>query len=324
MTATRAVNPHRHSRGIALITALFVVVLASIAATALLTSTGLALRRTGNLQSSEMAWWYANGLESWISGLLKRRPGQPDVDGLGDRWAQPVTYLPFGHGSVRGQLIDLQGRFNLNNLAASGATGKYYRRQFRRLLADLPNIDLTGVPDIGAAVQQWISAQPPNASQGTNVVPASYYLSLQPPYRPSRQLMTSPSELLTVAGVTPQVYQALKPYITALPRSGTPININTAPLPVLLSLASDINASRMQDFVKSRVKSPLQKIQDAYSGQTNLLPADVKNSYVSVNTHYFQMRAQILVGDDRLTVYSDIYRPNGGTPFVYARSTGAN
>lgn len=311
-------------RGVALITALFVVALASIAATALLSSTGIAIRRTANLQDSEAAWWYANGLESWIAGLLKRRPGQPDVDGLGDPWAQQVDYLPFDRGGVSGHLVDLQGRFNLNNLAATGTAGKYYQQQFRLLLANLPGIDLTGIPDLGAAVQQWIAALPASGNVGTPVVDATYYLSLAVPYRPSQQLMSSPSELLAVKGVTPQIYQALKPYITALPTSGTKININTAPLPVLLSLAPDVDATKLQDFVKSRVKSPLQKVEDAYSGKDNLLPADVKSSYISVDTHYFQLQAQIQVGNDRMMLYSDIYRQQGNTPAVYARSTGSD
>lgn len=311
-------------RGVALITALFVVVLASIAATALLSSTGIAIRRTENLQDSEAAWWYANGLESWVAGLLKRRPGQPDVDGLGDPWAQPVSYLPFGRGGVSGQLIDLQGRFNLNNLAATGTAGTYYRQQFRLLLANLPGVDLTGVPDLGSAVQQWISTLPVNGNPGAPIVDATYYLSLAVPYRPSKQLMSSPSELLAVQGVTPQIYQALKPYITALPQSGTKININTAPLPVLLSLAPDVDATKLQDFAKNRVNAPLQKVEDAYSGKDNLLPPDVKSSYISVDTSYFQLQAQIQVGSDRMMLYSDIYRQQGNTPVVYARSTAAD
>lgn len=312
----------RHQRGIALITAIFVVVLASIAATALLSATGIALRRTENLQNSEAAWWYAEGLENWVATLLKRPPGAPDVDGLGDPWAQPVDYLPFDRGGVRGQLSDLQGRFNLNNLAATGTAGAYYRQQFRLLLANLPGVDLTGLPDLGAAVQQWIS--PTMRNGGGSAVDATYYLSLDVPYRPSGQLMTSPSELLAVEGVTPKIYSALKPYITALPQSGTPINLNTAPLPVLLSLASDVDGAKLEDFVKSRVKQPLQKVEDAYDAKINLLPADVTKTHVSVSTSYFQLHAEIAVGSDRLTLYSDISRQQGGTPTVYARSTGAD
>ncbi len=320
MTAARK---RRGMRGIALITALFVVALASIAATALMTSTSIALRRTANLQDSEAAWWYAEGLQSWIAGLLKRRPGQPDVDGLGDPWAQPVTYLPFGRGGVSGQLVDLQGRFNLNNLAATGTADTYYQQQFRRLLANLPGVDLTGIPDLGAAVQQWISTSPVDNNSRVPIVDATYYLSLAIPYRPSKQLMSSPSELLAVEGVTPQIYQALEPYITALPTTGTPININTAPLPVLLSLAADVNTAKLQDFVNSRVKTPLPKVEDAYSGKDELLPADVKSSYISVDTQYFQLQAKILVGSDHMMLYSDIYRQQGNASVVYARSTGA-
>ncbi|HEU0195848.1 MAG TPA: type II secretion system minor pseudopilin GspK [Nevskiaceae bacterium] len=314
-------HPRRHQRGVAVLTAIFIVALAAIAATALLSSTGIALRRTSNLQDSEAAWWYASGLEDWVAGLLRRRPGQPDVDFLGQQWAQPVDNLPYGRGSVSGRLVDLQGRFNLNNLATTGTGLKAYEQQFKLLLASIPGLNLSDTAELPERIHSWLTPRPIGGPASPDDV---LYLSLDPPYRPAGQLFQSVSGLQAIAGVTPTMYEALRPYVAALPQTGTPINVNTAPLPVLLSLALDVNASRLSEFVKTRIKQPATSVQQLYGTQLNLLPADVPQSRVAVATSYFQLRAHILVGSARLDLYSDIRRQGSGIPVVYVRTTGAD
>ncbi|TAM09613.1 MAG: general secretion pathway protein GspK [Nevskiaceae bacterium] len=314
------IRPLPRQRGVALITAIFVVALATIVATALVSATGMALQRMQNLRDSEAAWWYAFGLEDWVAGLLQRRPGQPAVDYLGEQWAQPVTNLPYDRGTVSGHLIDLQGRFNLNNLAATGNDLEYYERQFRLLLASIPDFPQGGdTLNLGQRIHVWLTP----AAPGIPPPDAAQYLSLTPPYMPAGQEFLSPSGLLAVAGVTPQIYDALAPYIAALPEVGTKINVNTAPLPVLLSLAMDVNANRLSSFAATRTKEPAPTVQALYGTQLNLLPADVPQTRVDVQTSYFQLQGYIAVGSAKLNLYSSIRRQAGGAPVVYARSTGA-
>ena len=310
--------------GIALITALFVVALASIAAAAMLSDTNIALRRTENLQDSEAAWWYARGLQDWVSVLLQReaRARKQQVDGLGDAWAKPVTYLPFDRGGVKGGLEDLQGRFNLNNLATSNPQqAKFYLAQFRRLLENIPGIDPFSVRDLGPAVRDWVDAD--SQPSGAGGAETQDYLGLDPPYRAANRLMSSASELLAVRGMTPQVYDALRPYVTALPKIGTKINVNTAPAPVLMSLADQISGSAIGDFIKSRVASPIDNVSEI--GKLGLVPAGVNvQQYLDVHTDYFLLHADISVGSGRLALYSVLQRGNGGTPVVIAQSTGTD
>lgn len=306
--------------GVALITAIFVVALATIVATALVSATGLAMQRMQNLQDSETAWWYAYGLEDWVAGLLQRRPGQPNIDYLGEQWAQPVANLPYDRGSVSGQLIDLQGRFNLNNLAATGTDLEYYEQQFRLLLASIPDFPQGDTLNLATRIHAWLT---PPVAAGIPAPDAALYLSLDPPYAPAGQNFLSPSGLLAVAGVTPRIYDALQPYIAVLPEVGTKINVNTAPLPVLLSLAMDVDAGRLSRFVSTRIKEPAPTVQDLYGTKLDLLPADVPQTRVDVQTRYFQLQGYIAVGSAKLNLYSSIRRQAGGVPKVYARSTGA-
>src|SRR3546814_13490993 len=89
--------------------------LAAIAAAAILSSANLAIHRTQNLQESELAWWYVDGVESWVKTILLRDAEINKYDSLGDIWAMPVDFLPVDEGGLRGGVTDLQGRYNLNN-----------------------------------------------------------------------------------------------------------------------------------------------------------------------------------------------------------------
>ena len=59
------------------------------------------------------------------------------------------------------------------------------------------------------------------------------------PYLPANRALASVSELRSVRGMTPKVYEALAPLVTVWPERNTQLNILTAPLPVLRALNAD-------------------------------------------------------------------------------------
>lgn len=311
-----------NEQGIALITAIFVVALASIAAAALLASTEIAVRRMENLQDSEAAWWYAQGLEAWVPLLLQReqKAQQSPEDSLDQPWAQPLAYLPFDRGGVSGRLEDLEGRFNLNNLATNNAGDRrFYMQQLEHLVESLPGVDPFSTGDLAPAVRDWLD--PDSQLAGPGGAETQDYLSMDPAYRAANRPMVSASELLAVKGMTPQLYDALRPYVWALPEVGTKINVNTAPAPVLLSLAGSGPVTGLSEFLKQRVRQPLHSAQDI--GKLGFVPAGLGvTRYLSVRTDYFLLRARIHVGSADLALYSVIYRPTSGDPQVIARTTG--
>jgi general secretion pathway protein K len=109
----------------------------------------------------------------------------------------------------------------------------------------------------------------------------------------------------------------LRNYVCALPQ-GTPINVNTAPLPVLMSLTPQPSPTLAQ-FVETRDNKPADSTQtfaSQYSiGQAILVPIDVKSQY-------FQVRAEAVIGSSHVALYSVIYRPAqpNGVPVVISRS----
>jgi general secretion pathway protein K len=325
----------RRQKGIALLTALFVVALATIAAVALVSSSSIAIRRTENLQDSERAWWYADSAESWVKGILVEDAKENKTDSLADIWAQSVGVLPIEQGAIRGQVIDLQGLFNLNNLGAQDPTP--YLQQFQRLVENIPDVDAFTAEGLGQAIRDWIDSD--DERMGATGAEDGDYLSLDPPYRAANQPFRSVSELMAIRGMTPDIYTKLLPNVCALPNSNsggtlqptsvntlqpTPININTATLPVLMSLAPNVDAQAAQAFTESRVKDPLT---DTTQFMQKLVPqtsTGVRPS-VGVTSQYFELQAEVVVGSARVALYSVFHRPLGvgpnAVPVVIAHST---
>lgn len=102
--------------GVALITVLLIVFLASVAATSLAAIQQIAIRRSTVLQHQQQARLYTLGAEEWAMLALARDRKKNETDHLGEAWAHPPTVLPIKEGTLSIKIRDLQGCFNLNNL----------------------------------------------------------------------------------------------------------------------------------------------------------------------------------------------------------------
>lgn len=115
-------------RGVALITAIVMVALATILAVRLAKEGALDQRRTAATLVLEQARQYAMGAESWATEILRDDAARTDQDDLGEDWAKPVPPLPIEGGTLSGQMEDMQGRFNLNSLVTAGGRSGPRRR----------------------------------------------------------------------------------------------------------------------------------------------------------------------------------------------------
>ncbi len=308
----------RQQSGIALITAILVVAIAAIASAAILGSANIAIRRTANLQESELGWWYAIGVEGWIKTVLDRDQDLNKFDSLRDAWAMPVDFLPIDEGYIRGGVVDLQGRFNLNNLATQDPNDYAQQVQiFVRILRYAEVAEEYQATAIAAAIRDWIDAdQEPFGADG---IEDSEYLRGDIPYRTANRLMAGVSELLAVRGVDKKAYARVSGMFCALPQVGTPINVNTAPPAVLMAMASG-GGPELELFLRERIEKPIEQ-----KGQiaTRLGPAfnEVPQGMLTVNSNFFMLRAEVFIGSGRTALYSFFFRPAQGNTAVYGRST---
>src|SRR5690606_30105713 len=151
-----------------------------------------------------------------------------EYDHLGEDWATALQPLPIEGGTIAGRLEDLQGRFNLNNLLEPHGPV-----QFQRLLR-LLDLD----PELAHVVVDWLDSDTnPAFPVGAE---DDYYTRSTPPYFAANTAITTPSELMAMQGFDRESYNALAPYVAALPR-GTDINVNTASNVVLASLSDNIS-----------------------------------------------------------------------------------
>ena len=317
---------YKRECGVALLIAMVVMAIAATLSTAMIWNRELDIRRFANIKQGDQALEYALGAEAWAEQILRR-----DVQSNGNNtnltqdWAMQLPSLPVEGGSVTGNLQDLQGLFNVNNLASKKpGEAVAARTQFQRLLVNL-NLD----PEIANAVYDWVNAgdQPTNNPGGAK---DEFYTQLVPPYLTAEQPMTSISELLLVKGVTPQVYLTLLPNVCALPlidpgstantvMHATVININTAPAAVIASLNLGISLSTAEAAVQTRTQHVFQSFQEltilGISAAPGIPPPTVTSSY-------FRLTALVQIGDTQITLYSLLYRAENGATIAIRRTYG--
>ena len=308
----------RRERGVALLTAMLIVSLVAIIGAGMLSQMNLALHRSGNIWQSEQAWWYAVGIENWLGKLLRQDAEFTDIDSLDEAWAQPVDYLPLDGGALQGQVIDLQGRFNLNNL--SGSDAEAAQEQLQRLVELVGDTDQVTARTIAASVRDWIDADiNPTLPDGAE---DDYYLGLSPAYRVANTQMSSASELRMVKGMTPALYAALAPYICALPEV-TAINVNTAPAPVLATIAPELPPTTGESLVESRADEPWESV-DAFLQDPALAGRQIDSGRLSVITNYFMATGQITVDRAQIQFFSVLERADNGAVRTVRHSTNVD
>ncbi len=105
--------PPRSQRGVALITALVIVSLASITAIAMTEKMQISTRRTANVLHADQRYFLTLGSEAWAKGQLirdKEEDAKHDkYDGLDEDWAKELPATAIDVGQIEAKIIDLQG-----------------------------------------------------------------------------------------------------------------------------------------------------------------------------------------------------------------------
>ena len=301
-------------RGVAIITALLIVAIATTISINISTRLQLDVRRTANLLTADQAWQYTRAAESWSRRILEQDRKDNSIDDYSENWAIELPPLPVEGGWIRGKLTDLQACFNLNTLVQGNAVSALAVERFRRLLS---NLDLR--PELADAVIDWLDADvnttiPDGAEDG-------YYMNLEQPYRSANSAMLSPSELRLIKGFEdPAVYNRLLPHVCAF-GVATPININTATAEVLRSLSNKLTDSDAAAIIEQRTQTAFTDVNDFLSFN-NLKTIIDKPDNLSVNSDYFMLESESKIGQVQVRMYSVIYRDNTGHTTVLARTQG--
>lgn len=297
--------------GIAIVTAMLVVALATTAAVAMTLRQQLDIRRTANLLQAEQAAVYLQAVEDWSAWVLLRDSRNGNVDSLGDQWATLLPPVPIENGQLAGRIIDLQSRFNLNNLVQGNDVSAADVAVFRRLLAHL-QLD----PELVSAVIDWMDADI-NYSLPAGAEDEAYLVN-EPPYRAANRPMASVSELRLVAGVDAEVYRTLRPYVTVLPQPSR-ININTAPAEVVLAIAEGLEPSEVARFIDDRGTKGYTSVAEALR-HSAFAGRQIDERLLSVNSQWFMVMAELEVGRIYRKGYSVLLRGSSGSTNTVMRT----
>jgi general secretion pathway protein K len=217
-------------RGAALLTVLLLVAVISVLAASALGKLRLSTRLAENGAAMEQARAFAYAAETVatirVNAILAQDPAETTLAGDWEGTPQP---LPIPGGNATLTVTDGGNCFNLNGLVSETDIGVFTAQKnqiavFVRLmkLLDIPGQNAEAIAESTA---DWIDTD-------GNALPAgaedNAYAGKDVPYRPSNTLMTDPSEIRAVAGMTPKIYAVLAPWLCALPiAKPSTINVNT-------------------------------------------------------------------------------------------------
>ena len=312
----------RAQRGVALITVLLVVAIVTVVSAGMIARQQLSIRGTSNQMQARQAWHYALGGEALAQSILRRDlemsgngTGQPAVDHLLEPWAlpQPTYDLDEGQGQVQIRIEDLAGRFNLNSLVQQQQPNAAALAQFRRLLLRLQINE-----PYAERLADWLdSDQQPSGEQGAE---DNAYLLLDPPYRTAGRRLEDLSELRLLLDMRDEHFQRLAPFVATLP-ADTPLNVNTASVMVLSSLADNLSPSAAETLVQARQTGGFRDVAN-FMAQPALGGVQLEGTSVAVTSQFFQATSEVRLADRRLALVSELRREEDGEVRVLQRNLG--
>lgn len=244
--------------GAAVILALLTVALVAGLAAAAVGDLGVALDHVSGRHDQAQARQLARGAVDWARNVLAEDARSSQVDHLGEAWAVKVPPTPVEEGQISGELHELSGRFNLNNLAQANGGDIVAVEQFQRLLA-LLGVGEGEALDLTAALLDWLDADDsPRLPAGAE---SAWYGAQNPPRRPTNGPLVAVSELTQVRGFTPQLVARLTPLVAALP-PGTAINVNTASAEILATVVPGLSRDAARVLVVERSRAWFKDVSD--------------------------------------------------------------
>lgn len=329
MTPTNSrMRAHRQS-GVALIMAILIVALATILAVSVATEGYMDQRRTMTTMSIDEAYEIGLGGEALAADALQN-DGDAKVDSLAESWATPITLpLDDGIGDIKGQIEDLQGRFNLNNiLKPDGTHNTEAIQQFQRLLA-LLEMDTKWA----TLWVDWVDAD--QSEEFPDGAEDAAYAGQNPPHLTANMPATHTSELMSLPGFTLADFRKLEPHVAALP-VGTPLNVCTATPVIIDSLKTNAGSSRdfstpdgIRNITENRSKGcfpTLNDVKTAFNSDPGFAKLLAEHAdYLGETSSYFRANMLVTLGTTELPLYSVMRRNGTGSNAriqVFQRSFG--
>jgi general secretion pathway protein K len=340
----------RRQRGAALLMAMLIVTLVASFAAAAAWQQWRAAEVEASERARVQAGWILLGALDW-SRLILREDARADMrnrtmaDTLSEPWAVPLqearlsTFLaadgrdPAGAGALSGdddanaflsgEIVDAQSRLNVVNLAAvppAAAPGtpapdpalQAFQKLFGLLGLPIDQV-VTLRRNLRTALAAAAATGIPSATGGAAVPAVPAVIGPDTPLVPQRVSQ------LGWLGLPPDTVAAIAPYVTVLPVA-TPVNLNTASVPVLAAVLPRLSLGAAQQFAAGRALAPMRQAQDL---TRRLGPETALDPQLhGFGSSYFEVRGRLRLDQAVVEERSLVRRNNNQTVTLWRQRGG--
>lgn len=288
-------------RGVAIIMVLLIVALATSLAAFIAMQQNLWQRQVeSQFERAQARQLGAAGMD-WARAVLAEDAHGSNIDHEKEIWTLRLPAIPVEGGEVIGAIEDRQGLYNLNNVVSNVA-------QFQRLLAVL------GLPaELAPALADWMDADSETQAGGAE---DGYYLALAQPHRAANRALVELGELVQVKGFDSRTIESLRAFVTVLPASRTPVNVNFSPAEVLVAVCEGLTLPDARMLVQQRQGQPFINTADfrqrlPHGGIT------VVDSDISVKSDFFWVTGRASVGQAQVVTQALMQRVSNWPTVVW-------
>ncbi|MBA5762871.1 type II secretion system minor pseudopilin GspK [Vibrio sp. 404] len=319
-------------RGVALLVVLLLLAMMTAVAATMSERLFGQFKRSANQINYQQAYWYSIGAEALAIEGIEQSYKDNDTINLSQPWALEEQNFPLDYGTLTGRLVDRQACFNLNALVevkagSNGQNAPYLVTVLQDLLSALDVDDY--VTEI-VAHSAWEFVDTNTTVNSVTGVEDSTYEAMSPDYMTANSVLADESEFRAINQVSGEVMAQVRPFLCAIPTSEFRLNINTV-MPEQAALISamfgnQLSVSDAQQLLEDRPfegwssvdqflsESPLAALNDAIKKQVK--------AYLSVDSAYFELDAQVVVGESRVRIRSLLFSANRETATVISRRFG--
>jgi general secretion pathway protein K len=260
---------HHNHRGMAILITLAIITLCISAALELNRRTRIAMVNTSVHQNEFRLFQIANSGLHLAMALLVKDKAESQIDSVQEVWSDQekiqelLQEISFREGQLKLSITDESARIQVNALVTYPDRRAYNAPQiiiWQRFLEYIQKQQSEKEESMAEdsqptaiinSIKDWIDTGDDEAVTGLSGAESDYYQSLDPPYDSRNGPIQHPDELLQIKGITPLLYWGdddilgIRDNITVHGIGGPGgkeltydgrININTAPLPVLVAL----------------------------------------------------------------------------------------
>lgn len=293
----------KKQQGLALLSVLFITAVAAMLASDAMESMQYDAYRNTAFLRSEQAWQYHLAAEQWIRNTLFDDRADSSHDSNLESWARPVAGWPVEGGLVRGAVMDLDGRLNINALITGSGVNTVQLARFRRLFIQL-EID----PNLLERLLDWLDADDVPRNNGAE---NSFYRTMSPPASARNAIMQDVSELEIVFADLPQEKRQQLTRLLAALDSQAMLNVNTAPREVLASLAKGISPEQLSSlYLEGKADFKSMEQWQKHLTEKGIVIENIEG--LGVKSHYFRMQTSVYLDGGRFDYQALVHRGSTG------------